>query len=118
VDPEPVEHRQDVVGRVLVAVEVGRLRHLRRRIAPRIEGDAPVLAREPADLLLPLAQVGAELVDEDDRAATAVLLVVEPGTLRRDVWHGLLQAVSLCLVNWHATFHNWHTRNIGAYNAA
>src|SRR5690606_688032 len=100
IDIESIEDREDVVGGELIAVELGRIGHVRGRITAGIEGNATVLAREPPNLLLPLAQVGAKLVYEHDRTAAARFFIVEAGTLRIYVWHGRLRCMPSGMPNY------------------
>src|SRR5580765_2340031 len=58
-----------------IALEI--LRHVGRRVAARVVGDAAVAPREVTHLGLPTAVVAAELVNEHDRHASAGLLVVK-----------------------------------------
>ena len=87
VDAEPVEHGEEVGDGVLPAVLVAVLGDVRRRVAPGVVGDAAVGAREPADLRLPLAVVGSELVDEHDRVPGPGLLDVEVDVAGLDEGH-------------------------------
>ena len=91
-DAQRVEHRADVVGGMLVAVELIAFRHVGRRVAARVEPDAAVFARKPAHLLLPLAQVCAELVHEDDRVTGAGFLVPQARAAGICIGHGCLSA--------------------------
>ena len=51
--------------------------HIRRQVTTRTECNAPILAREPPDLRLPIAVIGGELVHEDDRVTLARFFIVE-----------------------------------------
>src|SRR5690606_42138420 len=82
IDIESIKDREDVVGGELIAVELGRIGHVRGRISAGIEGNATVLAREPPNLLLPLAQYGANLDYEHDLTAAARLFTVDARTFR------------------------------------
>src|SRR5204862_508676 len=53
------------------------LRHVRRRVAARVERDRAIAAREEASLKMPAPGVAGELVDEDERHARALILVEE-----------------------------------------
>ena len=77
VDLQMIQHRDHVVAEFLVAVGVGRRRHVGRRIAARRIGDAAIAPREVAHLRLPGAPVAGELVHEQERRAAARLLVVQ-----------------------------------------
>jgi hypothetical protein len=72
-----VEHRDDVVALALLLVVLRALRHVARRIAARVVGDAAVRACEVAQLRLPAAMVAGELVHEHERRAAAGLFVVQ-----------------------------------------
>ena len=77
VDPEMIHHRQDVVGGAVLAVALGLLRYIGRRIAPRAVGDAAIALAEMAHLHFPRAVVGREFVDEHDGRPRAGLLEIE-----------------------------------------
>src|SRR6185295_1886812 len=77
VDPERIEHGTDIVARARLRISLEVLRHVGRRIAARVVGDAAVASREVTQLGLPAAVVAAELMNEHDRRAGAGLLVVK-----------------------------------------
>jgi hypothetical protein len=77
VQAERVHHRADVVARPLLRIAPTVARHIGGRIAPRVIGDAAVMARELAELRLEGAAIAGEFMDEDDRDAGAGLLVIE-----------------------------------------
>ena len=88
-DAEMVEDGDGVRHRVILAVDLGVLRHVRGRIAAGVVGDATVAPCEMADLWLPAHVVARELVDEEHGMAGPGFLVVKPGSVRRRrVWHG------------------------------
>src|SRR6266436_3226443 len=51
--------------------------HVRRRITPRVVGDAPIAAGKIANLRFPRTIVSGEFMHEDDRNARPAVLVVE-----------------------------------------
>lgn len=53
-------------------------RHVGQWVAARVERDAAIIAAEITQLILPVAQVAAKLVYEDQRPAVADFLVMEP----------------------------------------
>src|SRR5947207_5764706 len=75
IDLQRIEHRPDVVARALLRIFLLILRHIRRWIAAGVEGDAAVVFREVADLLLPRAKVAGKFMDKEDRHAFAGLFV-------------------------------------------
>src|SRR6266850_281363 len=74
---ERVEHATDIVPRPLLGVTLYLAGDLGRRIAARVENDAPVSAREVAHLRLPAAEVAGEFMRKHDGRAGAGLLIVE-----------------------------------------
>ena len=88
-DAEMVEDGDGVCHRVVLAVSVRVLRHVGRRIAAGVIGDAAVAPREMAELRLPAHVVAREFVDEEHRMARPGLFVIEPGSVRRRrIGHG------------------------------
>ena len=83
-DFEMIEHGERVGVEMPVAVDLGRRRHVRRRVAARGIGDAAVAAREVTHLRLPIGVVGGEFVQEDDRRPAAGLLEIEPDIVAGD----------------------------------
>jgi hypothetical protein len=81
VDIEPVEHGQHAGALMLEAVIFGARRHVRRRIAARVVGDAAIAPRKIAQLRFPAAVLAHELVHEQDRRSLAGLLVVQPDSV-------------------------------------
>src|SRR5262249_61989134 len=77
VDLQRIEYRADIVTRALLRIFFLILRHIRRRIATRIEGDAAIMLRKMADLLLPGANVASKFMNEYDRYAFARILLIE-----------------------------------------
>src|SRR5688572_16161824 len=77
VDAQVVEDRTDVVARQRLRVFFRILRHVRWRIAARVERDAAVITREEPHLRLPAAIVTGVLVDEEERLAAARFLEIE-----------------------------------------
>ena len=77
VDLQPVEHRQDAGALLLEAVLFGHRRHVRGRIAARVESDAAIAPREIAQLGFPAAVLAHELVHEQDRRTLAGFLVIQ-----------------------------------------
>src|SRR5271167_1065128 len=71
------QHRGDVAGGVVLSVRRVILGNVGGRIAASVEGYASVIAREPADLRLPLPVVRTELMDKDERMAGSGLFEVE-----------------------------------------
>jgi hypothetical protein len=53
VDLERIEHGTNVVARAVLRITLPIRRHVRRRIAPRVVGDAAITARKIAELRLP-----------------------------------------------------------------
>src|ERR1700692_658107 len=87
-----IEHRQNVVGRAVLAIGRRILRYVRWRIAARGIGDGPVALPEMLKLLFPAAMIAGEFMDEDDRRAASGFLVIEPHAViggRKS--HGLLR---------------------------
>ena len=76
-DPEMVEHGEDVGGGAGLAVGGGIGRHVRRRIAARAIADGAIGTTEIAHLVVPTAVIAGELMHEDQWRAAAGLLVVE-----------------------------------------
>ena len=72
-----LQHRRNVIGRVILPIRSVILGNIGRRIAARVEGDASILAREPSHLGFPFAMVGAELMHENDRMTGPGLLEVQ-----------------------------------------
>src|SRR5690606_16040700 len=62
-------------------------RHVRGRVAARVERDAAIAAREESELRLPASIVAGELVYEHDRRAAARFLVVELHTVHAQEGH-------------------------------
>ena len=60
-----------VIGGALLVVGGERFRHLRGRIAARIEADALIAPRQRFDLRRPAQKVAGKFVQEDDRLAMA-----------------------------------------------
>ena len=89
-DAETAHHGRDIRDRELPTVTVLGTRHLARRIAARIVGDAAITAREVADPRLPFARVRAEFVHKHDRISAARLLDVETRSFGLDERHRLL----------------------------
>src|SRR5262249_7306923 len=86
-------------ARAVLRVLVDRLRHVGRRIAARIVGDAAVGPAEIAQLRLPRADVAGELVHEHDRNAGADLLVIElHSVVGRHMRHASLHSVAVQLI--------------------
>src|SRR5204863_7995807 len=79
-----IEQRDRVVARMLLRIAAAVLRHLGRRKAARVVGDAAEVAGKEAKLGLPAPVVAGELVDENDGRAVARLLVVQTGRVPRD----------------------------------
>ncbi len=88
VDPEPVQHRDRVVGGDGLRIGVEALRHVGRRIAAGRIGDAAVAPAEILQLRLPGRVVAAEFVDEQDRGAFARFLDVELDAVLGGDLHG------------------------------
>jgi hypothetical protein len=83
-DFEVIEHGERVGVEMFVGVDVGRGRHIRRRVAARGIGDAAMPAREVAHLRLPIGVVGREFVQEDDRRSLTGLFEVEADIVAGD----------------------------------
>src|ERR1700722_2553819 len=77
-DRKMIEHRQDVVGRAVLAIGRRILRYVRWRVAAGGLGDGAVALAEMLKLLFPAAMVAGEFMDEDDRRAAAGFLKVQP----------------------------------------
>ena len=88
VDLQRIEHRADVVARAILRIFFLIFRDIGWWIAARVEGDAAVILREVADLLLPRAQVAGKFVHEDNRDPFAGLFVIElHSVVCRQMWH-------------------------------
>ncbi len=83
-DFEVIEDGQRIGVEMLVGVDLGGGRHIRRRVAARGIGNAAVPAREVTHLRLPIGVVGRELVQEDDRRSAAGLFEVEADMIAGD----------------------------------
>src|SRR5262249_10512345 len=94
-DLEVIEDGGDIVGLLLLAIDVGIVGYVRGRIAARVVGNAAIAPREEAQLRLPAAEIAREFMDEDQRITVARLLVIEPGTRGLCVWHVGLVVPSL-----------------------
>src|SRR3989441_1055397 len=81
-DLQGVQETANVVRGLVLRVGLRILRHVRRRVATRVEGDRAIAAREEAPLEVPAPVVAGELVDEDERQALARFLVVEIDAVR------------------------------------
>ena len=68
--------RAHVCGLIL-RIHLPALRHVRRRVAARVVGDAAIAPAEEADLRLPAVQIIGELVHEHDRRAFSGFFVVQ-----------------------------------------
>ena len=68
-DTEMVEDGDGVRHRAVLAVSIRVFRHVGRRIAAGVVGDAAVAPREMAELRLPAQAVARELVNEEHRMA-------------------------------------------------
>jgi hypothetical protein len=79
-----IEHRERVGVEMFVGVDIGRGRHVGRRIAARGIGDAAMAARKVAHLRLPIGVVGGEFVQENDRSSISRLFVMETDIIFRD----------------------------------
>ncbi len=85
---ERIEHGEDIVPRTLLGIPLDISRHIGRRVASRVIGDAAIAAREMAHLRFPGAPVSGEFVHEDDRRAGAALFVVQLyAIVRYQGWH-------------------------------
>src|SRR6185295_3662722 len=76
-DAECIEYGKNVVPRTLLGIALHIRRHIRRRIASGVVGDAAIAAREMAQLRFPRAPVAGELMHEHDRRAGATFLVMQ-----------------------------------------
>ena len=83
VDLEMVEHREDVIARMILGVARGIVRDVGGRKPARRKGDAAEVAREEAQLRLPAAVVAGELVDEDERMAASRFVKKKAGAILR-----------------------------------
>src|SRR6185312_10699508 len=86
-DAEVMQYRHRIVAREFITVIGIGLRHVRRRIAARVIGDAAIAAGKIPDLAFPFAIIGAVFVNEQDGKAGAGLLVVQPNLARLRVRH-------------------------------
>ena len=77
VGPDGIEYGDRIVGRSVLAVRGGVLRHVGRWVAAGTVGDAAKTPREVPHLVRPRAVVAGELVHEDDRRTAAALFVVK-----------------------------------------
>src|SRR5258707_11901615 len=82
-DLQMIEHRERISIEMLVSVDLGGSRHIRRRVAARGIADAAVAAREVTHLRLPIGVVGGEFVQEDDGCSAPRLLEIEPDIVAR-----------------------------------
>ena len=87
-DAEMPEHRDRILHREILAIELRVGGDVGRRIAARRIGDAAVFAGEEPHLVLPFPVVGAEFMDEQDGQAGAGLLVPDARAFGRGVGHG------------------------------
>src|SRR6202008_984257 len=87
VDTKPVHDGSDVIDRTLPAVGDRILGNVPRRIAAGVVGDATISAREVANLVFPLPEIGSQLMYENDRITVAVLFNMQPCACGLDIWH-------------------------------
>jgi len=62
-----IQHCTDVIASTLLGIALDIVRHIRRRIAARVIGNATIAAREMVQLRFPGAPVARKLVHENDR---------------------------------------------------
>src|SRR5262249_19621352 len=88
IDFQSVKYGADVVACTRLRIPLTFLRHIRGRIAARIEGHAAIIFREVPNLLFVGTVVAGELMDKDYRNAFAGFLVVKlDPVVGRQVWH-------------------------------
>ena len=89
VDLQAVEHGADVVAGARLGIAIDALRHVGRRKAAGIVGDAAIAPPEVPELGFPRSAVACEFMHEHDRDAGADLLVEElHAVVGGDVGHG------------------------------
>jgi hypothetical protein len=93
VDLKMVQHRSDVICGTDLRVFRHVFRNVGRRVTARGIGDGAVALPEMAHLRFPRAMVAGVFMDEDDRGASAGLLVIQADSVVCEgMWHrGLLR---------------------------
>jgi hypothetical protein len=80
-----LEEGLHVVGVLVEGVTEFRL--LRPTVAPKVDGNRPILVREPHQLRLEVPQAGRAAVEKDDRLSHTMVLVIELCAVTLDDWH-------------------------------
>ena len=86
-DFQMAHDRRNVVGGDRLRILRYRFRHVGRRIAARIEGDAAIAPAEVTDLRFPGMQIVGEFVHEDNRRAATGFFVIELDSVGVSVRH-------------------------------
>src|SRR5580700_8591382 len=96
VDAEIFKNVGRIVDGPALRVLLNGIRHFGWRIAPRIIGDAAIASREISDLELPGSVISGEFVNEQDRAPSTCLLVIQLyAVVCRQIGHFLRLSVTI-----------------------